>query len=295
MKRILTLFTIMVLSVGMVCAQTKGTQRKQTTTSRSKTTAKRNTTRSTTANGSSAAKAAPASPQHLVSGSVDGHDYVIIGGIKWATMNVGAKTIAGSYNTCCGDYFAWSETKPRYTSKKHSGDGATFGGWVSGHNQGYSDSDRPSYTSDIVDSEGNMKLDASHDAATQNWGSNWRMPTHDDFLKLNDACYVSNSWMVSGPEGTTSTTDKGIYWCTNYNGVAGLLFSDGENQIFFPATSHALNQSLSNVGLSCFYWTSSRLFGDESCASSMNFYMGTGFSNGASQYFGCSVRAVVAE
>ena len=35
-----------------------------------------------------------------------GHPYVEIGGIKWATMNVGAKDV-----TDLGLYFAWGETK----------------------------------------------------------------------------------------------------------------------------------------------------------------------------------------
>ena len=35
-----------------------------------------------------------------------GHDYVEIGGVKWATMNVGASTV---YDT--GLYFQWGDTK----------------------------------------------------------------------------------------------------------------------------------------------------------------------------------------
>ena len=40
-------------------------------------------------------------------------EYVEIGGLKWATMNIGATTVAGSYETCCGSYFAWGDTEPR--------------------------------------------------------------------------------------------------------------------------------------------------------------------------------------
>ena len=47
---------------------------------------------------------------------INGHAFVEIGGLKWATMNVGATTVAGSYETCYGDYFAWGETEPRYIS-----------------------------------------------------------------------------------------------------------------------------------------------------------------------------------
>lgn len=47
--------------------------------------------------------------------SIGDHDYVEIGGKKWATMNVGATTVAGSPETAYGDYYAWGETVTYYT------------------------------------------------------------------------------------------------------------------------------------------------------------------------------------
>lgn len=47
--------------------------------------------------------------------STANHEYVEIGGVKWATMNIGATTVAGSPSTCFGDYFMWGETEPCYT------------------------------------------------------------------------------------------------------------------------------------------------------------------------------------
>ena len=47
--------------------------------------------------------------------TIHGHDYVEIGGKKWATMNVGATTVAGSPETAYGDYYAWGETVTYYT------------------------------------------------------------------------------------------------------------------------------------------------------------------------------------
>lgn len=47
--------------------------------------------------------------------TIDGHDYVEIGGKKWATMNVGATTVAGSPETAYGDYYAWGEKVTYYT------------------------------------------------------------------------------------------------------------------------------------------------------------------------------------
>lgn len=47
--------------------------------------------------------------------TIHGHDYVEIGGKKWATMNVGATTVAGSPETTYGDYYTWGETGTYYT------------------------------------------------------------------------------------------------------------------------------------------------------------------------------------
>lgn len=47
--------------------------------------------------------------------TIHGHDYVEIGGKKWATMNVGATTVAGSPETAYGDYYTWGETVTYYT------------------------------------------------------------------------------------------------------------------------------------------------------------------------------------
>jgi uncharacterized protein YjdB len=55
---------------------------------------------------------------------INGHAFVKIGGLKWATMNVGATTVAGSYATCYGDYYAWGETQPRYMTITRSGTGS---------------------------------------------------------------------------------------------------------------------------------------------------------------------------
>lgn len=47
---------------------------------------------------------------------INGHDYVIIGGLKWATMNVGATTVAEDNATAFGDFYAWGEIDTYYKS-----------------------------------------------------------------------------------------------------------------------------------------------------------------------------------
>ena len=86
----------------------------------------------------------------------NGHEYVDMGDAgKWATMNIGAESPAGS-----GDYFAWGETvsKDTYYSSNYS------------------------YTGD------SRTLPADNDAATANWGSPWRTPTEDEWTMLKNKC-----------------------------------------------------------------------------------------------------------
>lgn len=185
---------------------------------------------------------------------IAGHEFVEMGGKKWATMNLGATTVAGSPVTCFGDYYAWSETKPRYTGItynvpiKTSGD-VTFTGWVKEHQKGYSSDDMPSYTG--------ATLDAEHDAVTQAWGDMWRTPSREDFRALYEACGGKDDAIFDLPAGTAATTAKGIYWCKDYDGVAGVLFCDGYNKLFFPATYCIISEEFfAAPGFNGNYWSS---------------------------------------
>lgn len=145
-------------------------------------------------------------------GTENGHEWVDLGlpsGLKWATCNVGAKTPEQ-----CGNYYAWGETKPKdeYT---HS---------VTGGKQ-------------MDDISGN----AQYDAATANWGGNWRMPTHSEIEELNNKC----TW-----EWTKQNGVKG-YKVTGPNG----------NSIFLPAVGCFRGSTITSAscGLS-YYWSSTPTF-----------------------------------
>lgn len=203
-------------------------------------------------------------------------EYVEIGGIKWATMNLGASSIAGSPATCFGDYFAWGETDPRYTGimtyYKSNYAYATFQGWRSEHSEGYSSKDVPSYTDSF--------LDAEHDAATDTWGDKWRTPTKEDFEALALACGGSiNNYDIDKNVLNTSNPTGGIYWLEidqqylpEYTGVCGTLFvdqTDTNNRIFFPNAGGIgyFNDQSDHYDkywpkyfswVDCIYWTSSK-------------------------------------
>lgn len=135
-------------------------------------------------------------------GNLNGHGYVDLGlpsGTLWATCNIGATDPEE-----CGDYFAWGETKTKTT--------------YSEENYRYWNNSRSGYAKyygeirnngDFVD---NFILEASDDAATANWGENWRMPTIEDFLELAHECSCTLT-KISGKEGYifTGPNNKSIF------------------------------------------------------------------------------------
>ena len=140
---------------------------------------------------------------------IDGFEAVDLGlSVKWATHNVGA----GSPEEY-GEYFAWGETSPK--SSYTESNSVTYG---------LSNSELKSRG--IIGSDGN--LTAEYDAATVNWGGNWRMPTLDEMKELLNNC----TWKW--------TTQNGVYGrkVTGPNG----------NSIFLPAAGCRGDRSLFNAG-----------------------------------------------
>ncbi len=145
------------------------------------------------------------------------HEYVDLGlpsGTLWATTNVGADN-PEDY----GDYFAWGETKPKsdysWETYKYVGNSTKYN-----------------------DSDGKKTLDYSDDAAYQNWGSDWCMPTIEQLKELKDQC----TWK----------------WTTR-NGKNGYLVTSKKNgnTLFLPAAGYRNGTSLYNVGSYGDYWSRS--------------------------------------
>ena len=137
-------------------------------------------------------------------------------GVKWASHNIGAATPEGY-----GNYYAWGETatKSDYTS-------STSKWW----NVSYSSLQ----SQGVIDSNGN--LTATYDAATQNWGGRWRMPTKSEMNELITKC----TWA----------------W-TTYNGVNGRkVVGPNGNSIFLPAAGYRGGSDLGNAGSYGNFWSS---------------------------------------
>ena len=163
--------------------------------------------------------------------NTNGHDYVEIGGIKWATMNLGARNI-----TDIGLYFQWGDILG-YTSEEvgeeknftwedykfnPSGDGTTFSKYNS---------------TDLKTS-----LDTVDDAAASVWGSDWRVPSTSELQTLSNVVNVS--------------------WTNDYedSGVPGLILTDKEDSskvLFLPVTGVCSDGSIIDEDTTGFYWSKS--------------------------------------
>lgn len=196
------------------------------------------------------------------SGKNSKHEYVDLGlpsGVKWATCNVGA-TAPEEY----GDYFAWGETEPYYISQEPLR-------WKEGKEAGYS---WASYSENLQWYSSNSRLDlySNDDAASINWGDNWRMPTEEDWNELRLYC----------------NTEKAFQ-----NGVFGLKFTSLKNgkSIFFPAAGYRSGTELYDVGTIGWYRLPSQT-GDGPTSAVILYvfggfffdvsYLDSGYSNGES-------------
>lgn len=189
----------------------------------------------------------PTDPNTYV--TIDGHEFVDLrlpSGVKWATCNVGASRPEGY-----GDLFAWGETKTKdsFTADNYK--------WKDNNKYG---------TKKTV-------LDAEDDAATQNWGKNYRMPTRKEITELYNNC----TW-----EATIINSVAG-YKVTGRNG----------SYIFLPFADAKLDGRVErHWGIRFFLWASSHHETD----SRYSFYLcgsnDSKFIAAEEPYKGFSVRAV---
>lgn len=132
-------------------------------------------------------------------------------GTIWAGWNVGA-TSPEEY----GDYYAWGETEEK------------------------SDYDREAYkyydnqTGNYINIGSNIS-GTQYDVARQKWGGSWRMPTHAEFVELENYC----KWIW--------ITYKGVKGCK----VIGL----NGRSIFLPAAGYYYGISLYGDGCRGDYWS----------------------------------------
>ena len=204
----------------------------------------------------------------------NGHEYVEIGGLKWAPMNIGA-----SQPSDYGLYFAWGDTQGYTAEQVGYGEGQKYFGWEDyKYGNGTSSPDATGMTK-YNETDGLTTLEAVDDAAVANWGGSWRMPTNDEFQALGNA---------------VNTT-----WTADYqgSGVAGLVCTDKKDSsktLFFPAAGFCNDGSDRNVGNGGIYWSSSLFTVSMNNAYNLNFTSSNLlWSNASPRFVGCSVRPVI--
>ena len=192
------------------------------------------------------------------------HDYVDLGlpsGLLWATCNVGAYS-PEDY----GDYFAWGETTPKDTY-----DWSTYQYCMGNYNTLTKYCNNSSYGYEGF-TDGLTTLLPEDDAATANWGPDWRMPTKEEWQELYN-----------------NTT---VIWTTQ-NGVNGRLFTASNgNSLFLPAAGYRDNSSLYDAGSLGYYWLSSLYTDYPSGAWSFYFNSGYYYMSNYGRDGGQSVRPV---
>lgn len=165
----------------------------------------------------------------FVEENANGHDYIEIGGIKWATMNVGANSI-----TDIGLYFQWGDIQGYTANQVNSGQKAFTENDYKYTNDGFTMTKYNSTDKKVV-------LDLSDDAVQANWSGSWRMPTIAEFQALSNAVNT--------------------VWTSNYNdsGVAGVVMTDKTDSskvLFFPTTGYYYHGNIEYAN-DCYYWSSS--------------------------------------
>ena len=200
----------------------------------------------------------------------NGHEFVEIAGIKWATMNVGANKV-----TDYGLYFQWGDTQG-YTAdqvgKKEDGK-KPFA-------NDFSDYGADHGFTKYNGTEGYTELTLEDDAVNAAWGGSWRMPSVGDFQKLWDAV------------NTEFVTDY------NNSGVNGLLCStktEPSKTLFLPACGDAHDGAVYNAGVSGYYWLSSLGTGGVSRAYDLIFNSDDAYVSYYNRCSGRCVRGVLAE
>jgi len=152
----------------------------------------------------------------------DSEFYVDLGlpsGKKWAKCNLTADGFPYPVDeTILGDYYAWGDTKPYYSSLKVNGEGNITVTWKSGYD-GYTSTSYAKNTSRGSYTSSGQQLGLADDAANATLGGNWRMPTIADLNELGSNCTFS-SFTLNGVKGVKVTS--------NING----------NYIFLPSNGY---------------------------------------------------------
>ena len=183
-----------------------------------------------------------------------GKTYVEIGGIKWATMNIGA-----SNETDYGLYFQWGDTAG-YTASQVGSNTTNYKkpfNWADCVLHKGSSSTVTLMTKYNAN-DGLTELEPVNDAAVANWGGKWRMPTFTECQEL--ARLTTQTW-----------TDD--YKGSGVSGNIRTSKTDSTKTLFFPSTGRATNGGITDEGsTNTQFWSSSLYVNSVSYGRTMSGY-----------------------
>ena len=189
------------------------------------------------------------------------YEYVDLGlSVKWATMNVGAKT-----EEDYGHYYMWGSITPN-TPDECNWANTPFNNGATSYDTTYFNSVKDTVIPNKV-------LAKEYDVAVQIMGGDWRMPTKNECQELY--------------KNTTQS------WVT-INGVNGRKFTsktDTSKYIFIPAAGYYYNGSVSEVGTYGYIW-SSTISSPYSKARFLRFRSSTCGASTTERCYGMPVRGV---
>lgn len=259
------------------------------------------------------------SHQLYANGIENGHEYVDLGlpsGTKWATTNIGA-TVPAEY----GNYYAWGEIKTVFeedesnehnyyyniknglnTFKKTVYNYSTYKFSYLGTVSYY-----PTYSKyishpDMGKVDNKTRLEPEDDAAAQNWGGTWHMPTYEEMQELCQNCYFvltdryDNKELAHGGYivfKAKNDSDKGV--CVLEKNISK-NYTISDPHIFLPSTGMFRNDKVYYDTYNTTHYWSSYTDGDDFAPNC--FYIGV---YNTRPYFkigtlyretGCAIRAV---
>lgn len=151
---------------------------------------------------------------------INGHAYVDLGlpsGTLWATLNIGADSAQK-----VGNLYLWGLSIPKTETPSAAGSGF------------YGQTLEELIQNNATDSNGTLL--SNRDAAYENWGGQWRMPTHEECSELMDNCSQDTTtingvrvWEITGRNGKKlyfpiNDVDFGFSTCWSSS-----AFSDSNN------------------------------------------------------------------
>ena len=198
-------------------------------------------------------------------------------GVKWATGNVYNSGMVTP--TQIGQYYPWGETvgltpdaEGKFSRPFHLDDysffsrwatpeemtasgrqgvapAADYDAWFTKYYKGYHITLEPSKEQKAGDDR--TRLEPEDDAATQNIGEDWRMPTHKEWceLVLNGSTLWKNNkrnYLAGG--GPQDFIDDGV--------IRGLIYRRNGLSLFLPAGYHGTAGKLKTDGSDVCYWSS---------------------------------------